>query len=145
MATELVNGFGKVYLTIEYDPANHWVYNNWIGYQTYVGIIKGADECLYPLQENNCSYLLNDNRQVLGPWNHAVEWLVRQWAPRAMAQGLTHVAQVVSPESFAAQSAEAMYVGISDRFQMRMFGAITDAQAWLREEQKLATQPRGTR
>ena len=32
MATELLNGFGKVYLTIDYDPTNGWVYNNWLGY-----------------------------------------------------------------------------------------------------------------
>ncbi|OUJ72353.1 hypothetical protein [Hymenobacter crusticola] len=142
MPTELVNGFGKVYLTIEYDPANQWVYNNWVGYQTYVGIIRGADECLYPLLENQCSYLLNDNRQVLGPWDHAVQWLVTDWAPRAVAQGLTHFAQVVSPESFAAQSADAMYKGISDRFQMRMFDNIVIAQTWLYEEQKLAAKRR---
>ena len=53
------------------------------------------------------------------------------WAPRAAAQGLTHFANVVSPESLAALSAEAMQVGLSDLLQMRMFGTIGDAQAWL--------------
>lgn len=38
MKTELTNGFGKMYLSIAYDSANGWVYNNWTGYQTYVGI-----------------------------------------------------------------------------------------------------------
>ena len=76
MPTELTNGFGKVYLAIEYDAANGWVYNNWIGYQTYTGIIAGADACLYPLRENACAYLFNDNREVIGPWDHAVEWIV---------------------------------------------------------------------
>ena len=46
MPTELTNGFGKVYLTIDYEAAGPWVYNNWIGYQTFAGIIVGADECL---------------------------------------------------------------------------------------------------
>ena len=68
MATELLNGFGKVYLTIDYDAANQWVYNNWIGYQTYTGIISGADACLVPLRENHCAYLLNDNSGLRGPW-----------------------------------------------------------------------------
>jgi hypothetical protein len=111
MRTELTNGFGKVYLTIEYDPTGPWVYNNWIGYQTFAGIIVGADECLHPLRENNCAHLLNDNRQVIGPWDHAVKWIVTDWAPRATAQGLTHFANVVSPESLAALSAEAMQGG----------------------------------
>ncbi|WP_375436036.1 STAS/SEC14 domain-containing protein [uncultured Hymenobacter sp.] len=132
MVKELTNGFGKVYLTIEYDAVNRWVYNNWIGYQTYIGIIAGADACLHPLRENACLCLLNDNRQVIGPWDHAVQWIVTDWAPRATAQGLTHFAHVVSPESMAALSAEAMHIGISGRLQMRMFGDIEEAQAWLR-------------
>lgn len=114
------------------------MYNNWIGYQTYTDIIAGADACLYPLQENACAYLFNDNREVIGPWNHAVEWIVTEWAPRAIAQGLTHFANVVSSESMAAQSAEAMRVGISGQLQMRMFGDITEAQAWLREAPQAA-------
>jgi hypothetical protein len=139
MPIELTNGFGKVYLTIEHDAANQWVYNNWIGYQTYIGIIAGADACLHPLSENRCPYLLNDNRQVIGPWNHAVEWLATDWAPRASRQGLTHFAHVVSPESLAATSAEAMYLGINGKIQMRMFSEINEAQAWLREAQQHAT------
>jgi len=76
MPTDLINGFGKVYLQITCDAANHWVHNDWLGYQTYVGIVAGADACLEPLAEPRCTYLLNDNRQVGGPWDHAVEWIV---------------------------------------------------------------------
>lgn len=136
MRTEITNGFGKVYLTVEYDPANHWVYNNWIGYQTYIGVIAGADACLYPLQENACPYLLNDNRQVVGPWDHAVEWIATDWAPRAAAQGLTHFAHVVSPESMAAHSAEALHAHITVSLQRRLFSDMEEAKAWLREAQQ---------
>ncbi|WP_426492153.1 STAS/SEC14 domain-containing protein [Hymenobacter sp. 102] len=131
MPIELVNGFGKVYLTIEYDPANHWVYNNWMGYQTYTGIIAGADACLPTLEENACAYLLNDNRQVIGPWDHAVEWIVTNWAPRAIKSGLTHFAHIVSPESLAAQSATSMLLGFEGQLQMHMFDNLPEAQNWL--------------
>lgn len=135
MPLELTNGFGKVYLTIEYDQANNWVYNNWIGYQTYTGIIAGADACLPRLQEHACPYLLNDNRQVLGPWDHAVEWIVTNWAPRASAGGLTHFAHVVSAESLAAQSATSMRLGFEGQLIMHMFDDIEGARAWLRAAQ----------
>jgi hypothetical protein len=136
MATELTNGFGKVYLTVTYDAANRWVYNNWVGYQTLAGVWAGAEACLQPLREHACAYLLNDNRQVSGPWDHAVDWMVRDWTPRASAQGLTHFANVVSPESLAALSAEAMLLGIGNQLQMRLFGDIDAAQAWLRAAQQ---------
>jgi hypothetical protein len=140
MATELTNGFGKVYLTIAYDAANRWVYNNWVGYQTLAGIMSGADACLHPLREQACAYLLNDNRQVIGPWDHAVEWIVTDWAPRAIAQGLTHFANVVSPESMAALSAESMRLGLEGQLQMRMFGDFDEAQTWLRTARQAATE-----
>jgi hypothetical protein len=136
MPLELVNGFGHVYLTIDYDTVNQWVYNNWIGHQTYIGIIAGADACLHPLRENQCACLLNDNRQVFGPWDHAVEWLATDWAPRASAQGLTHFAHVISPDALAAVSGEAMHVRIGDRLQLRMFSDIDEAQTWLRQAQE---------
>ncbi len=139
MLQELTNAFGKVYLTIEHDSSNKWVYNNWIGYQTQPGIKAGADACLVPLQTNACAFLLNDNREVVGPWDHAVEWIVMDWAPRALAQGLTHFANVVSPESMAALSAQAMHLGLGGRLVMRMFGNIDDAKAWLRSEQQAAS------
>jgi hypothetical protein len=138
MPTDLTNGFGKVYLRITYEPANHWVCNDWIGYQTYVGIVAGADACLAPLVENKCAYLLNDNRQVIGPWDHAVDWIVTNWAPRAIAGGLTHFANVVSPESLAASSAQSMALGLSGQLQMHLFSDIDEAKQWLQEAQRRA-------
>jgi hypothetical protein len=136
MPTELLNGFGKVYLTIDYDAANRWVYNDWIGDQTYVGIVAGADACLPPLRENQCAYLLNDNRRVTGPWEHAVDWLARSWAPRAIAQGLTHFANVVSPEKMAASSAQSMLLVLHGQLQTRMFDNVEEAQEWLHQAQR---------
>lgn len=138
MPTDLLNGFGNVYLSIAYDAAGRWVYNEWIGTQTYVGIVAGADACLLPLREHSCAYLLNDNRRVIGPWDHAVDWIVSNWAPRAIAQGLTHFANVVSPEALAASSAHSMLLGLHGQLSMRMFGDIEEAKAWLHEAQQHA-------
>lgn len=136
MSLDLINGFGKVYLRISYDAANRWVCNEWIGYQTYVGIVAGADACLGPLTDHKCAYLLNDNSQVIGPWDHAVEWIVTSWAPRAISGGLTHFANVVSPESLAASSAQSMALGLDGQLQMRLFGDMDEAKQWLREAQQ---------
>jgi len=135
MPTDLLNGFGNVYLRISYDAANHWVRNEWLGTQTYTGILVGADACLGPLTEHACPYLLNDNRQVTGPWDHAVGWIVSNWAPRAIAAGLTHFANVVSPEALAASSAHTMALGLRGQLQMHMFDDLEEARQWLRTAQ----------
>jgi len=140
MLTNLVNGFGNVYLRIGYDAANHWVCNEWIGPQTYIGILAGADACLQPLLENHCAYLLNDNRRVVGPWDHAVEWVVTNWARRAIAQGLTHFASVVSPEELAASSAQSMALGLHGQLHMHLFDDLEAAQQWLHAAQQHAVE-----
>ena len=140
MKRDLTNAFGKVFLTIEFDQANNYWYNDWQGYQTLTGIMTGADAYLEDLKKQPSPWLLNDNTNVRGPWDHAVAWIAQDWTPRAIAQGLTHFAHVVSPESFAALSAEAMYAQIGSSFQMRIFGSVADARLWLREAQREAAE-----
>ena len=138
MRKEISNAFGKVYLTIEYDAAKHLVYNNWIGYQTLAGIQAGADACLAILRQTKCAYLLNDNSLVVGPWDHAVEWIANDWTPRAIAGGLTHFAHVVSAESLAAMSAQSMHASIGEYFHMHTFGKVAEAQRWLEQARQSA-------
>ena len=138
MKTEVKNAFGKVILTVEYEAADNLVYNNWVGYQTREGIITAANAGLEVIARHRCPYLLNDNTLVLGPWDHAVDWIAQDWTPRAIAAGLTHFAHVVSPESFAALSAEAMASGVAGSFQMRIFGNVPAARAWLRAARQAA-------
>jgi hypothetical protein len=138
MKKEISNAFGNVFLTIEYDAVNHWVENTWLGYQTTESIIKGANACIEEIEAHQCAYLLNDNQQVLGPWDHATDWIAEDWTPRAIAAGLTHFAHVVSPESLAALSAETMQVKVSGSFNMQTFDNQEEAKAWLKEAQKKA-------
>ena len=138
MKRDLQNAFGKVFISIAYDRANHLVCNDWRGYQTLESIMAGGNACLAEIQQYQCPYLLNDNTHVTGPWDHAVAWIAQDWTPRAMAVGLTHFAHVVSPASFAALSAEAMSSSVGSSFQMRIFGEVTEARRWLRQEQQAA-------
>ncbi|QHL87258.1 STAS/SEC14 domain-containing protein [Nibribacter ruber] len=134
MKKELTNALGRVFLTVEYDEKANWVYNNWIGYQSYESIVAGANACAEILQQHNCSFLLNDNRQIIGPWNHAVEWIATDWTPRAIAAGLRYFAHVVDADSLAKLSSEEMKQ-TADGFAMQIFGDIEEATAWLKSHQ----------
>ncbi len=82
-----------------------------------------------------CTALLNDNRLVVGPWDHATNWIAEDWTPRAIALGLTHFAHIVSPESLARLSAEEMNIKISNFFQMQIFDDFQEAKEWLKQNQ----------
>lgn len=139
MKKEISNAFGKIFLTIEYFEKGNLIHNNWLGYQTLEGIMLGADQCIKVLSDYKCSYLLNDNRLVVGPWDHATDWIANNWTPRAIEAGLTHFAHVVSPESFAALSAETMSAKIDGLFQMQIFDDFNKARNWLLAAQETSS------
>lgn len=133
MKKEISNAFGRIFLTVEHQEHNHLIHNNWLGYQTHESIVLGANICLEVMQVYNCPFLLNDNRLVVGPWDHATDWIANDWTPRAVEAGLTHFAHVVSPESFAALSAQMMEEKINGSFRMRIFGDFDEAKWWLKQ------------
>jgi hypothetical protein len=138
MTREVANAFGKVFLTMTYEPQHHLTYNVWHGYLTLESIMNGSNVGIEFLAQTRCPYLLNDNTLVTGPWNHAVAWIAQDWTPRAIAQGLRYFAHVVSPESFAALSAEALVSSVGDQFELRIFDNIVAARQWLRTCQPAA-------
>ena len=73
MKTTLTNSFDKVFLTIEFDAANQWIYNNWTGVLPTEKVIQGCQATINFLREKPCAHMLNDNREIIGSWNSANE------------------------------------------------------------------------
>ncbi len=124
-------------MTTEYDAAQGWVYNDWIGPQDLASVIAGSEAGLALLHHHACPYLLNDNRHTFEPWDYAMEWVTTQWLPRALNAGLTHYAQVIRAESPTSLSAEVLYSAIQEQVEMRVFISLQQAQAWLHQAQKM--------
>ena len=133
MKKELTNSFGKVFISISFDSQHQWVYNNWLGYQSFENVVAGANACLELLEKHKSSCVLNDNRLVVGPWHHATEWIARDWTPRAIAAGMKYFAHVVDKQTLAGMSAEEMNQKISNLFEMKVFDDLHDARLWLQQ------------
>lgn len=133
MRKELTNSLDKVYLTIEFDEANQWIYSNWIGILPTNDVIRGCEGIIELLEARPCLCILNDNRAVVGSWSLANEWIAQQWAPRAMELGLKRFAHVVSPGIFGQAAAAEMALRVGSSFEMRLFQDVQTAQSWLRE------------
>jgi hypothetical protein len=134
---EIKSTSGRVYYTAEYDQQNDWVYGNWIGYVTIDEVKEAANTYLSILQETRCPHLLNNNRQLLGTWDKANEWIEKEWTPKALANGLKNFAHVVSPSIFAELSAKNLEVRVENiGFTMRTFKESSDAATWLKQQQK---------
>ena len=104
MVQELKSSLGKVYLTIETDHENRWIFVDWQGYLTADNIKTGAQAYIDALSRAGFSCVLNDTRSVRGPWAHSMDWVINEWAPSAAKAGLRHFAMLTTPETLADSS-----------------------------------------
>jgi hypothetical protein len=132
MRIELKNAFGKVFIEVIVDSKNRWVYTNWIGYLTKDNIMAGALAYTEAIKKTGYCCVLNDTSEVLGGWDHSLDWVVNQWGPQAANAGIKHFALITKPESFAGSSAENFYESLK-AFQVKVFDNLADAQFWLRQ------------
>lgn len=132
MRIELKNAFGKVFIEVTVDAENRWVHTNWIGYLTQDNITAGALAYTEALKETGFSCVLNDTSNVLGAWDHSLDWVINQWGPQAADAGLQHFALITKPDSFAGLSAMNFYESLK-AFQVKVFDNIADAKVWLRQ------------
>lgn len=133
MKKELINSFDKLYLTIELDEANQWIYANWLGVLPTEKVIEGCQATIEFLREFPCPHMLNDNRNVVGSWGSANDWIAQNWVPQALKLGLRRFAHIVSPGIFGQASAAEMITRVGSQLEMRLFQDIQAAQDWLRE------------
>lgn len=109
MRQELTSALGRVYLTIEIDPENRWLFVDWQGYLTAENIRMSAQAYTDALAQAGYSCVLNDTRSVRGPWDHSTDWVINVWAPRAAQAGLRSFAMITTPETLADGSAATFY------------------------------------
>ena len=130
MIKELQSPTGRVYLTIDTDTANRWVFTDWMGYLTAESIRTGAAAYTAALATSKFNCVLNDTRSVRGPWDHSMDWVINTWAPDAAAAGLKYFALVSTPESLADGSAANFYAQLT-AFHAEVFDNLSTARAWL--------------
>jgi hypothetical protein len=123
---------GYVYLTATRDRANGWIHAQWTGVQTLETIQTGGLAYVEMLDAEPCAKLLNDHRELVGRFLDANDWVAQVWTPRIMQAGLRYFAHVLSPGVFGQLSMQDLHQRISDQFEIKMFGQLEDAQAWLR-------------
>lgn len=141
MFEQLINDLGKVYIQITYDSANDWVLNSWFSSQTLNSVTSGANTSLQTLLVHDCPYLLNDDRRVVGSWNHSIKWVISDWMPRAIEQGVTHIAHLSNHNLPATNSTETQHPGLIGQLHVRHFQEADSAKDWLHEAQRAACLP----
>ena len=133
MTEELKSALGRIYITIETNTENRWIFVDWQGYLTADNIKEGARAYTAALARSGFSCVLNDTRSVRGPWDHSMDWVINEWAPNAARAGLRHFAMISTPETLADGSAANFYAQLT-AFRGEVFDNMADARQWLRTQ-----------
>jgi hypothetical protein len=121
----------KIFLEISRDDINNWVYAQWIGQVSTEDVKEGSLKILDELKQSKYRCLLNNNKDLVGHWDGANEWIANEWIPKALKAKLEKFAHVLSDYSFGQASAETLHLNVGDRFEMRLFKNIDEAKEWL--------------
>ena len=132
MRQELKNAFGRVFLTIDVDTKNEWVHVNWMGYLTAENVKAGAEAYINAMKAADLNCVLNDTRLILGNWDHSMDWVLYEWAPRAAMAGLKYFAMITTPESFGEASASKFQRELKS-FEAEVFDNRPQAEEWLQQ------------
>ena len=125
MAKELIN---KKNVVLTYHEEHNYVYLNWIGFQREQEIYDSGEEILKVFKTLDCHKVLNDNREVIGPWNSAAKWTQNYWFPEMIKAGLQYFAWVFPDNVFAELSATK---AMPDNEMVRKFLDEKTAESWL--------------
>ncbi|MCC9168943.1 hypothetical protein [Pontibacter harenae] len=129
---ELKKANGDVFLEARRSHDNTYILVNWIGIQSLETIVMGGNHILSMLREKPCKGLLNSNRELIGPWDAGVNWLVHKWTPQAKSLGLTYFAHVLSPGIYGQWSFQALYSSLKEQLNIGPFDNEKAAEEWLR-------------
>lgn len=130
--TELKKANGDVFLEVARLPEDNFMTINWIGIQSLETIVMGGNLALSLLRQKPCQGILNSNRELIGSWEAAANWLAFKWAPQAKMLGVRYFAHVLSPGIYGQRSFKALQPNLSEMLDVKTFDEEEEAQKWLR-------------
>ncbi|GHA63352.1 hypothetical protein SAMN04487941_1641 [Pontibacter akesuensis] len=128
---ELKKANGDVFFEVRRTTDNSFISMNWVGIQSLETIVMGCNQVLTMLREKPCPRLLNSNRELIGPWEVAVNWLAYKWAPQAKSLGLRYYAHVLSPGIYGQRSFQSLYPALQSQLNIEVFEDEKKAEQWL--------------
>ena len=125
------DGLGNTIIDLEYFEAENYIYAAFIGFQSLRVLKKASDLALSILQEKACTKILSDNSRMLGGKDFAYDFILKSFAPRAIAYGLKYFAYVMPPAIGNPQTVKKLEIVFPPELEFRLFDTVEDARHWL--------------
>lgn len=121
-------------LRVFYNKLQNRIDARWTGFHNGESVQHGAMVMMAMLKANGCTKILNDNREVLGTWSDALEWVGKTWFPIVEKAGLRHFAWINSADilsQFSIQKRADMAIG---DVVLQFFSEIQSAEDWINNQ-----------
>ncbi|HEY4651785.1 MAG TPA: hypothetical protein VIG72_10235 [Pontibacter sp.] len=128
---ELRKANGDVFFEAKRMADNSYIYTNWIGLQSLESIVMGGNHILAMLRKKPCVAILNNNHELVGPWEVGVHWLSQRWAPQLRELGVKHFAHVMSYGIYGQNSFKAIQPLLQQMFDLEAFEDEQLAKEWI--------------
>lgn len=121
------------HITLMYNPAYHRIDANWTGFQDQESVKRGCMLMLDMVMKYKCTKIVNDNREVLGTWSEASEWVGESFFPLLEKGGLKYLAWVFSTSVFSQLSAKKSVDVSMNNITTQFFTDISFAEQWIND------------
>ena len=128
---ELKKANGDVFFEAEHRAGNSYIYVNWIGIQSLETVMLGGNTILAMLRAKPCPVILNNNHELVGPWNEGAAYMGSSWAPKAKLYGIKQFLQVLAPGIYGRRSFQDFQNKAQQQFQIETFETDEEAISWL--------------
>lgn len=121
---------GDIFFEAERAHDNSYIFVNWIGVQSLETIVMGGNLLLAMLRKQPCLAIVNNNHELVGPWEVGVNFLVYKWAPEAKVLGIRYFAHILSYGIFGRKSFDTFMPMVKSYFEVQAFEKEKDAKTW---------------
>jgi PAS domain S-box-containing protein len=119
------------YADVVHHSVDDYIEVNWKGFHNLYTIKENCFKVLQLMKETGCKSILNNNLEVLGSWDDAMDWVAKDWFPLIHQAGLQYFAWIYSPSTFGKLSASHTVALIDMQVCLKEFHVKDEALRWL--------------
>jgi PAS domain S-box-containing protein len=116
---------------ITYNKTDNYIIVDWSGFHDVYTIKDAGSRILTTVIETQCFSILNNNLDLLGSWDDAINWVANDWFPLMRKAGLQHFAWILSLSTFSKLSAKHTISKIDADIAIKQFRNKRAALDWL--------------
>jgi hypothetical protein len=131
MELDFQNELERTTIHAEYRETDNYIYAEFIGLQSLPVLKEAGEVALRILQEKACTKILSNNSGMLGGKDFAYDYILTDFAPRAISYGLKYFAYVMPSAPGNPQTVKKLEIEFPPEIKFMLFDNVEDARHWL--------------